>query len=220
MRLFNYVSPGYFHSVGTHLVAGRDYTWTDIYGLRPVAIVSENLARESWGSAAAAIGKRFRILPTQTWQEVIGVAENVQQNGVDEAAPAIVYWPAMMPNPFVAGQLHVHARGHVRGAQQPRGNESLPQRDSASSMASEWQPSCGVDATMGEIYSRSMARTSFTLVMLAIAGAMALALSLIGIYGVDLLRRIATHPRNRHSHGARRPEGRTALDVRALRLGD
>ena len=38
--------------------------------------------------------------------------------------------------------------------------------------------------TLGEIYSRSMARTSFTLVMLAIAGAMALALSLIGIYGV------------------------------------
>jgi ABC-type antimicrobial peptide transport system permease subunit len=38
--------------------------------------------------------------------------------------------------------------------------------------------------TMGEIYDRSMARTSFTLVMLALAGIMALALSLIGIYGV------------------------------------
>ena len=38
--------------------------------------------------------------------------------------------------------------------------------------------------TMQEIYSQSLARTSFTLVMLAIAGAMALALSLIGIYGV------------------------------------
>jgi ABC-type antimicrobial peptide transport system permease subunit len=38
--------------------------------------------------------------------------------------------------------------------------------------------------TMGEIYGRSMARTSFTLVILAIAGSMALALSLIGIYGV------------------------------------
>jgi ABC-type antimicrobial peptide transport system permease subunit len=39
-------------------------------------------------------------------------------------------------------------------------------------------------STMQEIYSQSLARTSFTLVMLAIAGAMALALSLIGIYGV------------------------------------
>ena len=38
--------------------------------------------------------------------------------------------------------------------------------------------------TLGEVYSSSMARTSFTLVMLAIAGAMALVLSLIGIYRV------------------------------------
>jgi ABC-type antimicrobial peptide transport system permease subunit len=38
--------------------------------------------------------------------------------------------------------------------------------------------------TLGDIYNRSMARTSFTLVMLGIAAAMALALSLIGIYGV------------------------------------
>ena len=62
-----------FHSAETRLVAGRDYTWTDVYGLRPVAIVSENLARESWGSAAGAIGKRFRITTTQAWQEVIEI---------------------------------------------------------------------------------------------------------------------------------------------------
>ncbi len=37
---------------------------------------------------------------------------------------------------------------------------------------------------MQEIYSQSLARTSFTLVMLAIAGAMALVLGIIGIYGV------------------------------------
>jgi ABC-type antimicrobial peptide transport system permease subunit len=37
---------------------------------------------------------------------------------------------------------------------------------------------------MQDIYSESMARTSFTLVMLAIAGTMALALGILGIYGV------------------------------------
>ena len=37
---------------------------------------------------------------------------------------------------------------------------------------------------MRQVYDRSMARTSFTLVMLGIAGAMALALGMIGIYGV------------------------------------
>lgn len=184
MRLFNYVSPGYFHSVGTHLVAGRDYTWTDIYGLRPFAIVSENLARESWGSTAAAIGKRFRILPTQAWQEVIGVAENVRQNGVDEAAPAIVYWPAMMPNPFVAGQINstravtfvVHTGRTETESLRSEIQQAVWQVNGSLPVASM--------QTLGAIYNRSMARTSFTLVMLAIAGAMALALSLVGIYGV------------------------------------
>src|ERR1700674_924387 len=38
--------------------------------------------------------------------------------------------------------------------------------------------------TMEEVYDRSVARTSFTLVMLGIAGAMALVLGIIGIYGV------------------------------------
>ncbi len=184
MRLFNYVSPGYFHSVGTRLVAGRDYTWTDIYGLRPVAIVSENLARESWGSAAAAIGKRFRILPTQTWQEVIGVAENVRQNGVDEAAPAIVYWPAMMPNPFVAGQINVTRAITFVVHTSRTESESLRSEIQQAVWRVNGNLPVASMQTLGKIYNRSMARTSFTLVMLAIAGAMAFALSLIGIYGV------------------------------------
>jgi predicted permease len=184
MRLFNHVSPEYFRSVGTRMVVGRDYTWTDIYGLRPVAIISENLARESWGSAAAAIGKRFRILPAQAWQEVIGVAEDVRQNGVDEEAPAIVYWPAMLPNPFVAGQVYSSRAVTFVVHSDRAGTESLR----SEIQRAVWQVNSNLPVTstqtLGEIYSRSMARTSFTLVMLAIAGAMALALSLIGIYGV------------------------------------
>jgi hypothetical protein len=63
LRLFNYVSPGYFHTAGTRFVAGHDFAWSDIYSLRPVAILSESLARELWGSPSAAIGKRFREFP-------------------------------------------------------------------------------------------------------------------------------------------------------------
>src|ERR1700722_14717740 len=67
LRLYNYASPGYFHTAGTRIVAGRDLTWTEIYGLRPVGMVSENLARELWGSPGAAIGKRFREYPSMPW---------------------------------------------------------------------------------------------------------------------------------------------------------
>ncbi|MGB0124621.1 MAG: ABC transporter permease, partial [Silvibacterium sp.] len=75
LRLYNYVSPGYFHTMGTRLTAGRDFTWTDLYNLRPRVIVSENFARESWGSPSAAIGKRVRKYQGSPWQEVIGVVE-------------------------------------------------------------------------------------------------------------------------------------------------
>ena len=34
------------------------------------------------------------------WQEVIGVVEDVRVHGVDEKAPAIVYWPAMLNDPY------------------------------------------------------------------------------------------------------------------------
>ena len=59
LRLFKYVSPDYFRTTGTRLIAGRDLTWTEVYGQRPVAIISENLARESFGTPSAALGKRL-----------------------------------------------------------------------------------------------------------------------------------------------------------------
>ena len=54
------ITPGFFKTMGTRVVAGRDFTWTDLYEKRRVAIVSENLAREWWGDPRAALGKRIR----------------------------------------------------------------------------------------------------------------------------------------------------------------
>jgi predicted permease len=184
MRLFNYVSPGYFHTAGTRMMAGRDFTWTDIYGLRPVAIVSEGFARESWGSAQAAIGKRIREYPSMPWHEVVGVVQDVHMNGVAEAAPAMVYWPVLMqdyygPGTFDAARSVTFAV-HSNGA----GNESLI----AEVQQAVWSVNANLPVasmrTMQDIYAQSLDRVSFTLVMLGIAAAMALALGIIGIYGV------------------------------------
>jgi predicted permease len=185
LRIFHYVSPGLFATMGTRLVAGRDYTWTDLYGRRPVVVVSENLARELWGSAAGAVGKRLSAsLPGSPWQEVIGVVENVHENGLQESAPAVVYWPSFGNNIYRSGRLNV-VRGvtfAVRGSR--TGTEGLLK----DVQRAVWSVNSGLPLvsvqTMGEVYDRSMARTSFTLVMLGIAGAMALVLGIIGIYGV------------------------------------
>jgi predicted permease len=186
LRLFNYASPGYFRTMGTRLVAGRDFTWDDLNNLNPTIIVSENFARDNWGSASAAIGKRVRKYNSSPWQQVIGVVEAVHVHGVDEAAPPIVYWPAMFydrfrsPNPEMDGLRTVTFVVHSNRA----GTDGfLSQLQQAVWSVDPNLPLASVQ-TMQELYSQSMARTSFTLVMLAIAGVMALALGIIGIYGV------------------------------------
>jgi predicted permease len=185
LRLFNYVSPDYFKTAGTRLIAGREFTWTEVYGLRPVIIVSENFARESWGSASAAIGKRIRQFSDMPWLEVVGVAQDVRHNGVDENAPAIVYWPVLINDPYTPKPAIDAPRSATFVLRSGRaGNQNfIAEIQQAVASVNGNLPLASVQ-TMQDIYGQSLARTSFTLVMLAIAGAMALALGIIGIYGV------------------------------------
>ena len=184
LRLFNYVSPNYFHTMGTRIVAGRDFTWTDVYGLRPGIILSEGFARSLWGSPAAAIGKRGRQFTGMPWQEIVGVVQDVHHNGVSADPPAIVYWPAMIANPYMKNTIHAPRSVTMAIRTSRAGTESfLAELQQAVGSVNASLPLASV-RTMQEIYSKSMARTSFTLVMLAIAGSMALLLGIIGIYGV------------------------------------
>jgi len=185
MRVFNFVAPGYFNAIGTHLVAGRDFTWDDLYNLRLRVMVSENFARETWDSASAAIGKRVRQSSNKPWLDVIGVVQDVRQHGVDEKAPVIIYWPAMMNDPYT-WTPKVDGPNFVTFA--IRTNRAGTQSFLAELQRAVWSVNSSLPLasvrTMQEIYSKSLARTSFTLVMLAIAGSMALTLGILGIYGV------------------------------------
>jgi predicted permease len=183
LRRFENVSPGFFHTTGARLVAGREFTWTDVYGLRPMVMISANLAREFWGSPSAAVGKRLRQYGP--WLEVIGVVQDVRQNGIQERAPEIVYWPVMIRNYFgTGGGLFVTRAATFVIRSNRAGTESfLTQVRQAVWSVNASLPLASV-RTVRDIYEESLATTSFTLVMLGIAGAMALLLGLIGIYGV------------------------------------
>ena len=184
LRRFKYVSPGYFQLAGTRVVAGREYTWNDLDALRLVAIVSNRLAVELWGSAGAAIGHRIRANANAPWREVIGVVDDVRDDGVHQSAPAIAYWPSRTPSLNAAPSNDVPNRVTlvVRSAQTGSQGliEAIRQRVSSVDAAI---PVTAV-RTMQEIYDASMAQTSFVLVMLGIAAVMALTLGVIGIYGV------------------------------------
>jgi predicted permease len=183
LRLIKRVSPGFFRTAGARIVAGRKLTWNEVYGHRRVVVVSENLARELWGAPAAALGKRIREFPGMPWVEVIGVVQDIRENGVHEKAPAIVYWPSMFEMSSPASRSALCTVTFVIRSDRTGGDVFLKQiRQAVRSVNSNL--AVASVRTMREIYDRSLARTSFTLVMLAIAGGMALALGIVGICGV------------------------------------
>ncbi len=183
IRRFHFVAPGYFETIGTPLIAGRDYTWADLQDQRLVAIVSENLAREMWHNPSAAIGKQIREGMKDDWREIVGVVGNVHDDGADQKPPASVYWPVMMSNFY--GESRFVQRYAVFAIRSSRaGSESLIKQI----RQAVWSVNADLPLkgfrSLEEVYRRSMARSSFTLVMLALAGGMALLLGIVGIYGV------------------------------------
>ena len=183
IRRFIFVAPGSFATLGTRLVAGRDLTWTDIYQKRPVAIISENFAREYWHDPNGALGKRIRVASTDDWREIVGVAQDVHDDGVDNPAPSAVYWPVMMDH--FEGQKQELRRGIAFIIRSPRaGSQSFMKEVQQQVWSINPDVPLANVTTLGELYTKSMARTSFTLVMLCVAGGMALLLGIVGIYGV------------------------------------
>jgi len=178
------VAPGFFTTMGIPLLAGRDYTWTDADSRRRVAIVSSNLAREWWGQPSAALGKQIRIGRAGPLNEIIGVVGDVYDSGVDQPPPAIVYWRAGVQEGFgpVPSLVPRDLSFAIRSDQ--AGTEDLIRQVGRAVWTVDASLPLARVQTLGETYAQSMSRTSFTLVMLAIAGVMALALGLVGIYGV------------------------------------
>jgi putative ABC transport system permease protein len=185
-RQVKVISPGLFRTLGTPLVAGRDFTWTDLFGRRDIAIVSENLATELWGSPAAAVGKRVRehYVPDSRWWEIVGVAGDVHDDGADQPPPATIYWPAQ-PHEDLLDMSGYQARRVTLVLRTGRaGTEGLlaQLRDAVRSVNPDL-PLAQV-RTLDDVFERSITRTSFTLVMLAMAGGIALLLGVSGLYGV------------------------------------
>ncbi|HEX5227403.1 MAG TPA: ABC transporter permease [Bryobacteraceae bacterium] len=183
IRAFRYVTPGFFKTEGTTLTAGRDYSWTDVFDKRHVGIVSENLARELWGSPAAALGKQIRTGVKDDWREIVGVVADVYDRGMDQKAPPTAYWPAMMDN-FELNPTLVTRNGVFVIRTSRAGTQSLTEAAKQAVWSVDPNVPVFLTRTLQVVYDQSMARASFTLVLLAIAGGMALVLGIVGIYGV------------------------------------
>lgn len=178
-----FVSPGFVETLQTRVIAGRMFDWSDVYDNHRVVLVSENLARTQWGSAGAALRARVSTRPTGPWWDVVGVIADVHHNGLGQPAPETVIFPVIVaPSPISVTSAWRTASFVVRTGR--IGTTGFLDDVHRAVWSVNANLSVANVRTLGDLYQRSMARTTMTLQLLAITGTMALTLGLVGIYGI------------------------------------
>ncbi|HKN61486.1 MAG TPA: ABC transporter permease [Candidatus Acidoferrales bacterium] len=179
-----FFGPGFLKTLGIPLLAGRDFTWGDAYNELPVVIVSEDLAREFWHDPAKAVGEQITSGGPNNWREIVGIVGDVHQDGVDKQPPPTLYLPMLVDQIDGLSSEGVQ-RDTAFAMRSPRaGSESLMNQVREAVRSVDPDLPLSEVHTLAYYYTRSMARTSFLLVMLSLAGGMALLLGAIGLYGV------------------------------------
>ena len=183
---FQYVTPGYFRSMGIPVVAGRGLEAGDAERRDGAVVVSAALARH-WWPRGGALGRRLR--PDQDsngkvvdpWYTIVGVAGDVHQGGVVEKVPEIVYYPLLgkVRGDWVARQMTVV----VRAASRQMVPESLaPAIRRELARISADLPVANV-RTLEEVVHGARSRYEFSAFMVLLATAIAVALGAVGLYG-------------------------------------
>jgi predicted permease len=90
---FNRVSPGFFHTLQTPMLAGRDFDEHDVKGSPNVAIVNEEFARK-FANGSNPLGMTFRIGRMRTIStpyEIVGLVKDTKYSDLREEPQPIVY---------------------------------------------------------------------------------------------------------------------------------
>jgi len=183
LRRYKWVGDNHFRTMGTPLIAGRPLTWADAYTQATNVVVSENFAREFWKDPSKAVGRRIRNTPSGPWRTIVGVVGDERDEGVAKPAPTVIYWP-MVVKDFWDQPVHVQrSMGYAIRTDRVKSPTLLKELQQAVWSVNPNLPVSSV-RTLTQIAAESMAQTSFALVMLAIAAAVALLLGVVGIYGV------------------------------------
>jgi predicted permease len=187
-RRHKWIGEGYLETLGIPLIAGRSFTWDDIHERAPVAMLSESLARQVFGSSEAAMGQYVAARPDPpVWKEDVGIVADVRDDGMGADPPALVYWPQV-----TLGFWEGNAADQV---QTWRGSGIAIRSDRLGTpgfLEEVEEAVWGVNSRLpllsatplDELVAGSMARTSFAMILMALAGAVSLVLGLVGVYGV------------------------------------
>jgi putative ABC transport system permease protein len=170
---------GYFKTIGIPMIKGRDFDDRDKHGSTPVVIVTEKFAHDYFPNEEA-VGKRIRpgigtFDNEQTpWREIVGVVGDVRNRNLDTAPPAAYYVPQTQV-PFT--QLV----GVIKTSNEPHSLISAVTKEVG---AMDQDVPVFAVKTMQEYLSTSVAGPRFSTTLLSIFAAVALVLTVVGLYGV------------------------------------
>jgi putative ABC transport system permease protein len=179
------VTDEYFRTMGIPLLEGRSFSREATQRATGEAIVSRGFARRFWPNGSA-LGKRLKAAgPGAPWATVVGVVGDVHDDALTTPAEEMVYQPLIVRQEAAAGQEDVDVSRHIALAVRTVGPPTALTRAVRDAIWTMDRKLPLVDVRpMTEIVAGAMARTTFTLLMLAIAAGVALLLGAIGIYGV------------------------------------
>lgn len=171
---FLIITSDYFKTMGTSVLSGREFNERDQFGGSPVAVVNQAFVRR-FSPNQDILGRQLRVCWTiQKPVEVIGVVADARQEGLQQSPqPTIFLCNTQAPMYFAS--LVVRAYGDAR--QIMREAELAVHRVDPDQAVSDLQ-------TMDSVFSDSVSAPRFQLVLLLVFAGIALALAIIGVYGV------------------------------------
>jgi putative ABC transport system permease protein len=167
------ISPGYFQTMSVPLLRGRDFTHADGPESAPVVIVNQTLADHLW-PGEDPLGRSLWLDLHGESRQVVGVVGDVPPLDPDAPVEPEMFWPqAQYIRPFTHFVLRTQGDpGTVRGLVADRIRKVDP----------NLQP--GPVRSYDELLARQLVQPRFTMLLIAMFAAVALALAAIGIYGV------------------------------------
>ncbi len=171
---FSVASPGYFDTMEIPVKRGRDFSAQDTADSPFVAIISDSLARQSFGNADP-LGRQIQCgLDSDKWMTVIGVVGDVRQASPTEKPGPDLYMP-MTQHPAYANQIHVVLRTTVK---------PLTLIDPVQKKIAHVNPFIAMRfTTMDAMLDKSMETERFRAVLISSFAGVGLLLAMLGVYG-------------------------------------
>jgi len=174
---YTWAAGDYYKTMGIELLQGRPFERADHLSSPGTVVISRSAANLLW-PGQNPIGKRLQRERFDSWETVVGVVEDVMQNGFRDTPQAVVYFPLVGPKPdswVISSPAYVMKTA--------RADRIAPE---VRALVREVAPEAPMYRvyTMEGLAASSMVALSFTMLTLGVVSSLALILGAVGLYGV------------------------------------